>query len=66
MQALLISHGHSVGAFTSPHFLHYNERIVINGVPASDAQIVTAFELIEDVKGIFLLPTLNLMRWQLW
>jgi dihydrofolate synthase/folylpolyglutamate synthase len=51
MQALLISHGHSVGAFTSPHFLHYNERIVINGVPASDAQIVTAFELIEDVKG---------------
>ena len=51
MQALLISHGYSVGAFTSPHFLHYNERIVINGVPASDAQIVTAFELIEDVRG---------------
>ena len=51
MQTVLISHGYSVGAFTSPHFLHYSERIVINGVPASDAQIVTAFELIEDVRG---------------
>lgn len=51
MQAVLSAHGYSVGAFTSPHFLHYSERITINGVPASDAQIVTAFELIEDISG---------------
>jgi len=51
MQAVLSAHGCSVGAFTSPHFLHYSERITINGVPASDAQIVTAFELIEDISG---------------
>ena len=38
MQAVLSAHGYSVGAFTSPHFLHYSERITINGVPASDAQ----------------------------
>jgi dihydrofolate synthase/folylpolyglutamate synthase len=47
MQALLLEHGYTTGMFTSPHFLHYNERICLGGVPVSDQLIVDAFELIE-------------------
>ena len=39
--------GRSVGCFSSPHFLRYNERIRINGVEASDESICQAFTEIE-------------------
>ena len=51
IQALLVQHGYSVGAFTSPHFLHYSERIRIDGVAVSDQELVAAFELIEVVRS---------------
>ncbi len=51
MQALLLAHGYSVGMFTSPHFLTYNERICIAGKPVSDQIIVAAFEEIEAVSA---------------
>ena len=41
----------SVGTFTSPHFVHFNERIAINGKPVSDDIICQAFEHIEDIRG---------------
>lgn len=41
----------SVAKFTSPHILDYNERFVINGIPASDEQICSAFEAIERVRN---------------
>jgi dihydrofolate synthase / folylpolyglutamate synthase len=41
----------SVAKFTSPHILNYNERFVINGLQATDSQICTAFEQIEQVRG---------------
>ena len=50
MQAVLLAHGYSVGTFTSPHFLVYNERICLNGQPVSDSMIVAAFELIETLR----------------
>ena len=49
--ALLRASGHRVGAYTSPHVSEYNERIVVNGVAANDAEIVAAFEIIEAVRG---------------
>ena len=51
MQAVLLEHGYSVGLFTSPHFLIYNERICLAGEPVSDALIVAAFEEIEVHRG---------------
>lgn len=50
MESVLLAHGYSVGAFTSPHFLRYNERIRINGEQVSDDSIVSAFEIIETVR----------------
>jgi dihydrofolate synthase/folylpolyglutamate synthase len=44
--ALLGAAGHSVGVYTSPHLLHYNERIVVNGDPVADDEICSAFEAI--------------------
>ena len=48
--ALLRAAGLRVGAYTSPHIHSYNERIVIDGVPVADADIVAAFEQIERVR----------------
>lgn len=39
------------GSYTTPHLLHYNERIQINGSPCRDEEIVSAFERIEAVRG---------------
>ncbi|WP_373975430.1 bifunctional tetrahydrofolate synthase/dihydrofolate synthase [Chitinibacter sp. SCUT-21] len=43
--------GYKVGTYTSPHLLHYNERIAINGSPVADDAIVASFEAIEAVRG---------------
>ncbi|MFT7288849.1 MAG: dihydrofolate synthase/folylpolyglutamate synthase [Halieaceae bacterium] len=49
--ALLRAHGRRTGRYTSPHLLRFNERIVIDDEPASDALIVAAFEAIEAARG---------------
>src|SRR5690606_10879196 len=41
--ALLLEVGLSVGVYTSPHLLQYDERIVINGIAVSDSEICAAF-----------------------
>lgn len=48
---LLRSKGQSVGKSTSPHFLSFNERIEINGELATDDEIISAFEAIEEARG---------------
>jgi len=42
----------SVGTYTSPHLLHYAERIQINGKPVEDELICSAFEEIADACGL--------------
>ncbi|WP_018949654.1 folylpolyglutamate synthase/dihydrofolate synthase family protein [Thioalkalivibrio sp. ALMg11] len=49
--ALLQGQGLKVGLFTSPHLLHYNERIRIDGEPVSDAALCRAFEAIDQARG---------------
>jgi dihydrofolate synthase / folylpolyglutamate synthase len=51
LEALWLAAGGSVGLFTSPHFLRYNERIRIGGAEVEDAAIVAAFERIEAARG---------------
>jgi dihydrofolate synthase/folylpolyglutamate synthase len=43
--------GYRVGAFTSPHLIRYNERIVIDGREVSDASLIAAFERIDAARG---------------
>lgn len=46
-QSLLAAAGYRVGAYTSPHIIDFNERIVVNGRPVPDADIIAAFERVE-------------------
>ncbi len=43
--------GYDVGAFTSPHLWRFNERLRVNGMDASDEEIVELFEIIDGTLG---------------
>ena len=43
--------GWKVGTYTSPHLLRYNERVRIDGVDATDDELVAAFNAVEDARG---------------
>jgi dihydrofolate synthase/folylpolyglutamate synthase len=49
--SLLRAQGLSVGVYNSPHLLRYNERVQLNGVEATDAQLCQAFAAVEAGRG---------------
>jgi dihydrofolate synthase/folylpolyglutamate synthase len=51
LDAVLSASGYRVGTYTSPHLLHYNERIRVFGQCASDKAICESFARIEAVRG---------------
>jgi dihydrofolate synthase/folylpolyglutamate synthase len=50
-EAVLLAAGHSVGTFTSPHLLRFNERIRVAGRDVPDGDLIEAFEAIEIARG---------------
>ncbi|MFZ2727124.1 MAG: bifunctional tetrahydrofolate synthase/dihydrofolate synthase [Methylococcaceae bacterium] len=50
LEAMYRAQGYKVGAYSSPNIIKYNERIKIDGQPASDELICGAFERIEAVR----------------
>ena len=51
LEALLAALGVRTGVFTSPHLVRYNERIRVDGVEATDGELIAAFERIEAARG---------------
>ena len=51
LDALLRAAGRRCGRFTSPHLTRYNERICIDGVEATDEQLIGAFARIDAARG---------------
>lgn len=51
LEAILIAGNYRVGAYTSPHLLHYNERVRIEGDVVSDAQLCEAFRAVYAALG---------------
>lgn len=51
LENILRLSGLTVGVYSSPHMLKYNERVRINGQDASDEAFVAAFEQIEAARG---------------
>jgi dihydrofolate synthase/folylpolyglutamate synthase len=51
LEAILGAAGYKTGLYTSPHLLRYNERVRIAGAEANDADLVAAFEKIDDARG---------------
>ena len=51
LEAILRCGGFRTGLYASPHLLRYNERVRINGEEATDAQLVAAFDAVEDARA---------------
>lgn len=51
LRSILAAAGYRVGSFTSPHLARYNERIVIAGSEAGDADIMRAFVAIDKARA---------------
>ncbi|GGI16102.1 bifunctional tetrahydrofolate synthase/dihydrofolate synthase [Oxalicibacterium faecigallinarum] len=51
LEAILLRAGYRVGLYTSPHLLVFNERVRINGQMVDDAQLIAAFNAIEQARG---------------
>lgn len=51
LDALLAAQGHRVGRYTSPHLVHFRERIYIGGEPVDDDRLVAAFERVANARG---------------
>jgi dihydrofolate synthase/folylpolyglutamate synthase len=47
---MLQIHGFRVGLYTSPHLIHFNERIVINGDPIDNDQVVDLYQKVKAVQ----------------
>jgi len=51
LESMLHAAGYRVGCYTSPHLLHYNERVRIGKQQVSDAELCSSFEKIEQARG---------------
>ncbi len=51
LEAILHAAGYRVGCYTSPHLLHYNERVRIAKQSAGDAELCASFEKVERARG---------------
>ena len=51
LEAMLHAGGYRVGCYTSPHLLDYNERVRVDKMQASDAELCAAFAQIERARG---------------
>ncbi len=50
LESILLAAGYQVACHTSPHLLRFNERARINGADVSDAQLLNAFERVEQAR----------------
>lgn len=51
LEAVLTDAGYRVGCYTSPHLLHYRERVRVGGEVLADALHVAAFAAVEAARG---------------
>lgn len=51
LESILLQGGYSVGLYTSPHLLVFNERVRVGGDMVPDAALIAAFEMVEAGRG---------------
>ncbi|RDH87424.1 MAG: bifunctional tetrahydrofolate synthase/dihydrofolate synthase [endosymbiont of Seepiophila jonesi] len=51
LESIFKQAGYRTGAYTSPHLVHYNERVRLNSIPVSDEQLCRAFQRVDDARG---------------
>ena len=50
LEHIYVAAGYSVGTYSSPHLLQYNERVRLNSQPISDEDLVAAFNAVEQAR----------------
>ncbi len=50
LESVLRCAGYSVGLYTSPHLMRYNERVRIKGQDVTDAELLAAFAAVENAR----------------
>ncbi|POR54694.1 dihydrofolate synthase/folylpolyglutamate synthase [Paraburkholderia eburnea] len=56
LETILLKAGYHVGCHTSPHLLSFNERARIDGLQASDADLLPHFEAVEAARNALATP----------
>lgn len=51
LDAVFRALGYKTGSYTSPHLIHYNERVCLHGMPVKDQALTDAFSQIEQARG---------------
>ena len=51
LESILHESNHSVGSFTSPHIISYNERIRFNKKEVETSELIDTFKIINDARG---------------
>nr|WP_315477354.1 bifunctional tetrahydrofolate synthase/dihydrofolate synthase [uncultured Undibacterium sp.] len=51
LESILLQAGYKVGLYSKPHFLDFNERARINGIPVVDELFVSTFQEVESARG---------------
>lgn len=50
LESILLASGYKVATYTSPHLIHFTERLRLNGASLADDQWIGAFERVEDAR----------------
>lgn len=50
LDAILRAAGYRVGRYTSPHLVRYNERVAVDGVEATDDDLIAAFQRVDEAR----------------
>lgn len=51
LDCILRSAGYRTGRYSSPHLLHYNERVMVDGMALPDHALVAGFEAVDAGRG---------------
>jgi dihydrofolate synthase/folylpolyglutamate synthase len=51
LEAILGQAGYKTGVYTSPHLVHFEERLRLNGVPVDATKLAAAFADVERARG---------------
>lgn len=51
LEGILRCAGYRTGLYTSPHLIRYNERVRVDARDATDADLVAAFDAVEQARG---------------
>lgn len=51
LERIYVAAGYRVGCYTSPHLMHYQERVRFNGAEIADPLLCQAFSAVEHARG---------------